>query len=333
MFYISSIGHSASLWLSTALSSHPKIICWHGNRSIPPYDSGTNDLSEDEFVKGLLACEQNWKMGKKVFGSCHGFHGVKLLNYVNKYKGTFLAITRNPINKIHSYTSQYLEISDRRNVYSNYKFDVVKFYNEYSDEINANFKIVFEKKKEKRTSRKFLIDKLKDFGIYSSLKKTHKYLITNKKKIIPKIEDQTRETKVTNISIKKLIKIFGIDYITNKIISSFLNSTDMIFDYDEEIYNKTGSKAFISMEKMTTSSTYFNNYIFKKIMNERADKKYLKKIFMIKKSNRHTYKKISTSDIFKNWPKSYKNYFSTKYEKNKIKKLYNDMNYQIEKII
>mgnify|MGYP001464420666 CR=1 FL=1 len=49
MFYISAIGHSASLWLSTALTTHPDIVCWHGNRSIPPYDSGSNDLSEEDF--------------------------------------------------------------------------------------------------------------------------------------------------------------------------------------------------------------------------------------------------------------------------------------------
>ena len=43
MFYISSQGHSASAWLSKSLCVHPKIVCWHGSRSIPPYHSN-NDL-------------------------------------------------------------------------------------------------------------------------------------------------------------------------------------------------------------------------------------------------------------------------------------------------
>jgi len=54
MFYISSLGHSASSWLSKVLSANPKIVCWHSTRSIPPYPSGINDISEQEFINGLI---------------------------------------------------------------------------------------------------------------------------------------------------------------------------------------------------------------------------------------------------------------------------------------
>ena len=47
-----------------------------------------DDLSEEEFVKGLLRCEQP-TFGVKKFGACHGFYETRLLKYVNKYNGTF----------------------------------------------------------------------------------------------------------------------------------------------------------------------------------------------------------------------------------------------------
>ena len=67
MFYISSHGHAASGWLSKVLSKHPRIVCWHGTRSIPPYKSGIRDLSEEDFVKGLIQCEES-SLNQKVFG-------------------------------------------------------------------------------------------------------------------------------------------------------------------------------------------------------------------------------------------------------------------------
>ena len=101
MFYISSQGHSASGWLSRALSMHPKIVCWHGTRSIPPYDSGENDISGKNFVEGLLQCEKGCQNGK-IFGACHGYYGPQLKKTVEENNGTFLWIVRNPIKRVNS---------------------------------------------------------------------------------------------------------------------------------------------------------------------------------------------------------------------------------------
>ena len=333
MFYISAIGHSASLWLSTALTTHPDIVCWHGNRSIPPYDSGINDLSEEEFVKGLLACEQGWKMGVKKFGSCHGFHGSRLLKYVKKYDGLFFAIVRNPINKIHSYNSQYLELPPGAKNSTNYRFDIQQFYKDHGNKINEHFKNVLEKKKKQRSQRKYLIEKLKDIGLYSALKKTHNYFHAQKINKIPEIKDQLKLNKVENISVKKINNKFGIDFIAKHLISDFLNCNEIVVNLDQEIFNEIGAKDFICMEKMTKSSNYFNKAVFKKIMKYNAEKKYLKQVYKVKKSNKHTYKPDSTFEIYNSWPKEYKNYFSQLHEKSSVKKLYRDMDYNLSKIL
>ena len=74
MFYISSLGHSATGWLASILSEHPDLVCFHGTRSIPPYGSGTFDMTPSEFVDGLIQLEKNCRH-KKQFGACHGFYG------------------------------------------------------------------------------------------------------------------------------------------------------------------------------------------------------------------------------------------------------------------
>ena len=333
MFYISAIGHSASLWLSTALTTHPDIVCWHGNRSIPPYDSGINDLSEEEFVKGLLACEQGWKMGVKKFGSCHGFHGSRLIKYVKKYDGKFFAIVRNPIDKIHSYTSQYFELPPGAKNPTNYRFDILNFYKEHGNKINEHFKNVLDRKKQQRSQRQYLIEKLKDIGLYSALKKTHNYILLQKTKKKPEIREQLKSNKVKNISIKNLNNRFGVDFIAKHIISSFLSVNEIVVNLDQEIFDEIGTKDFICMEKMTKSSDYFNKEIFKKIMNYNAEKNYLKQVFKVKKTNRHTYRPVSTFEIYNSWPKAFKNYFSKLHDNSKVKKLYKEMNYNLSKIL
>ena len=75
MFYISSQGHSATGWLAKVLSMHPKIVCWHGTRSIPPFGSGENDITGPEFVKGLSQCQKGC-FNEKVFGECQGYYGA-----------------------------------------------------------------------------------------------------------------------------------------------------------------------------------------------------------------------------------------------------------------
>ena len=324
MFYISSRGHSATLWLSVALSNHPNIVCWHGTRSIPPYDSGVNDLSEEEFVKGLLRCEQPTN-GVKKFGACHGFYGTRLLKYVNKYNGTFLAIVRNPITKIHSYISEYLETTPANEKFIiYYKFDIIEFYKEYCEKINSNFNRIINLKKERERKKKLAFKNLKNLKLFYPIRKIYRFI---------KTKEKIYTSSYKKISINKLIKSYGSNFIIEKVILSFIRNCESTLNSDEKIYKKIGFRDFICMEKMTESSSYFDNKVFKKIMNKNAEKNYLSKVFKIKNLNKHTFRPISATNIYNCWPKAFKNYFSEIYEKNKAKKMYAMMNYKIEKII
>ena len=53
MFYISSQGHSGTGWLAKSLNKHPEVVCWHGTRSIPPYDAG--DIGPDGMPVKILS--------------------------------------------------------------------------------------------------------------------------------------------------------------------------------------------------------------------------------------------------------------------------------------
>jgi len=360
MFYISSSGHTATTWLSTALSSHPNIECWHSTKSVPPSFppiskirrtakngkfleisvSRENDLSEEEFVKHLFMYEQSMN-GKyqrnnhyenvKKIGACHGFHGTRLLKYINQYNGTFLAIARNPIKKI---SSLCLDVFFNKSPLNNlvYRFDIEEFYLEYGDKINSKFNminnLVKENEKiikEKKIKKKIITQTLKNLNLYYPLKKIYEFKkkFNNSKYIVVKKKKK----------VKKMIKKFGADFIAEKIILNFIASCQRTLDADDQIYKKIGFEDFICMEKMIVSPSYFNNKIFKKILKKDAEKHYLSTVFEVKPMNRHVSKILSATEIYNSWPKSFKNYFSEIYENSKAKKMYAMMNYKIEKII
>ncbi len=104
VFYVSSRGHSASKFLQQVLVRHPDIVCWHGNRSIPPYDSGTNDMEPEDFVQGLYQCAAGNRF-QKVFGSVHGFYGPVLQKQITDLGGWFGCIFRDPIPRLVSHIS------------------------------------------------------------------------------------------------------------------------------------------------------------------------------------------------------------------------------------
>lgn len=329
MFYITSRGHAATGWLSQALSIHPNIVCWHGTRSIPPYSAGhEKDLSEEEFVKGLAQCEllkNGANTGMKKFGACHGFYGTKLLKYINKYNGTFLAITRNPITNIHSHFSEFLTTThakSQKNIL--YKFNINDLYKDHYKKINTNFNKIINLKNERKEKKEIFFDNLKNLKLYLPLRKFYRFA---------KKKEKSFSIDNKKININKLIKNFGSDYVIENVILNFVNHCNILFDTTEEIYKKIGFRDFISMEKMTVSSSYFNNQIFKKIMNRNAEKEYLLKIYKILPSHRHSFKVMGPEEIYNAWPKTFKDYFSKMYEKNKAKKMFAMMNYKIEKII
>ena len=106
----------------------------------------------------------------------------RLIKYVKKYDGKFFAIVRNPIDKIHSYTSQYFELPPGAKNPTNYRFDILNFYKEHGNKINEHFKNVLDRKKQQRSQRQYLIEKLKDIGLYSALKNTQLHFASKNKK-------------------------------------------------------------------------------------------------------------------------------------------------------
>jgi len=103
MFYISTTGHSASTWLAAALSSHPKVICFHGTADIPP-DSGLN-LSPQQIAQSFYLMDQNCQhTGAKVFGSCHDDknNGTRLKKAFTDLGGNFFSMLRDPVQRINS---------------------------------------------------------------------------------------------------------------------------------------------------------------------------------------------------------------------------------------
>ncbi len=81
-FYISSRGHSATVWLTADFSKHPEIVCFHGTRTILPKGSGTvPDMTPEQFIDTLLTYSES-SYGK-TFGAIHGFYDFYLSNIEN----------------------------------------------------------------------------------------------------------------------------------------------------------------------------------------------------------------------------------------------------------
>ncbi len=110
IFYISSWGGSATQWISTVLSLHPQIDCFHGSRKAPGQEENPHspELSETSYVQALKATvkEENF------IGGCHGFHGVNIKAYIEKEGGVFCGILRDPIMRIQSLFKCHTEEND-----------------------------------------------------------------------------------------------------------------------------------------------------------------------------------------------------------------------------
>ena len=109
MFYLSSRGSSATVWLSSVLSKHPDIVCFHPSRSIPPIDNDktypyhewVKEMSPTKYIESLCIFEKSLNYVKR-FGSTHGYMGIDAKIPCEKMGGYFSYITRHPLERIHS---------------------------------------------------------------------------------------------------------------------------------------------------------------------------------------------------------------------------------------
>lgn len=101
MFYISTVGSTASLWFARALSLHPGIACFHGARSISAVSHQPARHEPHRFVQELsrlyLLAD-----GCKYFGAVHGFVSSSIKPEIDSVRGGFAAMCRHPITRVNS---------------------------------------------------------------------------------------------------------------------------------------------------------------------------------------------------------------------------------------
>jgi len=255
MFYISSRGHSASGWLAKQISKHPKVVCWHGTRSIPPAGPGINDLSPKDFVKGLKILEK--QRDERIYGAVHGFHGATIKNEIEKEGGKFAGIFRDPVSKISSFFYAYLWSRLSQGVLpEDYKGPTKELFNKTSNEkMMEQFEIL--KKKLKGKNRNI-------FNLISCFVKVN---IKNKKK-----------NKISNkkIDAKELEDII-LSKDNSKILTDlFFHICRQTFIYDYETFKNCNSNQLITMEKMVSDKAYYISNVWNYLIPELKDKAEIK---------------------------------------------------------
>jgi hypothetical protein len=101
MFYISTVGSTASLWLARVLSLHPDLACFHGARSISAAHHEPPRHEPHRFAQELsrlyLLAD-----GSKYFGAVHGFVSSSIKPEIDAVHGGFAAMCRHPITRVNS---------------------------------------------------------------------------------------------------------------------------------------------------------------------------------------------------------------------------------------
>ncbi|MBF0193778.1 MAG: hypothetical protein HQL71_04435 [Magnetococcales bacterium] len=126
IFYISTLGHSASSWLAMALDMHPNITCYHGIRYSPD-DPSCKEVDGGSFLEIL----QNKAKDNHFVGSVHGYPGTHIEKMIEKAGGQFATCIRNPIFRISSvYQHHYSKAMavDKLKQRENFEEMIASFY-------------------------------------------------------------------------------------------------------------------------------------------------------------------------------------------------------------
>ena len=321
MFYISSRGSTATVWIGKALSKHPKIVCFHGTRSFPPVLTGSTfpanlekniydekfyhqetkkawikEISAEKYIEGLVHCSTNTH-DEKIFGSIHGYHGLLAKEPCERFNGLFSYITRHPISRIHSV--MLFTISKKY-----YKFSTFPENLDNSDlhsRVNTLLKDVD------------LMEMVSEIENRVANKKKLANIFNNKvKKILPQILYETLKEKKTNFLIRMNNKKNSNNEPDEKIYLSklFISLLDDFFSYEQELYDGCSKDCGIKMEEVVQSSEHFKNTLFKKIApNIDVSDEYLKSVFSGGRFNIHRKNPITYKEIWEGWPKKYERCF------------------------
>ena len=319
MFYISSRGSSANIWLTKILSKHPKIVCLRSSRSFPPVGLGVkqlankykiDEISPDFFINCLLECERA-TVNQKTFGSIHGYHGTLAKKACEENNGYFAYITRHPLDRIHSALIYYLDsyynkdeqLINNRDIHKHVCdiFSSTKIQNEmkYLNKINSSNEL-------KNTNKtKLFVKKILPEALLFKLKKLNEILIS---KTQFKISEDFKDIN------SKSEEVFYIYNLMNNLLDSF-------FLYEQDLIKNCSSSQGIKMEEMISSPEYFQKNIFNKLTPSiDIDKKFLLDIFKEKRHNTHRDNPISSKKIWESWPNVLKDLFLKKFYQYEINK-------------
>ena len=293
IFYISSRGAAATTWLSKVLSSHPKIVAWHGTRSIPPYGSGTNDIPPDQFINGLVQCTKQCQ-NMKIFGAVHGYYGTLAKKAVEQVGGRFSYILRHPVLRINSIINNYV-IKDENLELDN---PIHHLYSSQSE--NVDF-----------------LDKDSVYGFYERV--TQNCFIKkaddgNFQIVLPKGSPDAKY-------IVNLLKNFL--YLTTQFIQ---------FDLDC-IENCESDQMIIMEKMVSSKEYFFDVVWSNVAPQINPTQAYMNEVFDTKPINRHSPQGLKVwENVYERWPQVFKNIFHTVAESiglEQMKKFYESAGYPV----
>jgi hypothetical protein len=321
IFYISSIGGSATGWLSKTLGIHSKISSWHGTRSIPPKDSGINDISPEDFAEGLKTCVES-SQGSKIYGAVHGFYGVTAKVPIESRGGKFSYIIRNPITRISSlFSMNFLKSQDGSGLTFNNSEEIYGYINNIIPQVRISKTSILEYSLENAQPQRLSSKWLKSVGP-NQINKIKKALHT---KILG--HQDIYGGFVTDDSGKPVSEE------ALKCLQLFSGLCVAILHNDLECFSNTALDQAIVMEQMVRSRSYFKSQVWKNIPEmAQCDEAYLDEVFKEKSVNEHSLSKLEFDEIYALWPKSFKDIYdhiSDVIGTSKLEKMYTRFEYRL----
>lgn len=321
LFYISSRGVTATVWLSKVLSRHPQIVCFRATRSFPPYTA--NDIypesSVDAFMEGLLEC-RSATLDEKIFGSIHGYHGITAKEPCEKRGGIFSYVIRHPISRVHSIYTLYLE----RKYYNRFKIPIANrdIHDRVCSKLLANMDLMdYTKILKPDTGQNSLLGTFKglskkvlpDFIIKYLMKQRSRF--SRKRQYISVL--RTGET----IEAPDESSFAGIQFVL---------LVNEIMKLDQELFDGCPVNLGIKMEEMVKSPEYFKNHLWPLVAPglEITDA-YLESIIREPRINVHRDKTLSPGEIWKSWPTGMKEIFLKYFEQYNISAVCKAFDYDV----
>jgi len=317
MFYISSRGSAANMWLAKVLSKHPNIVCFRATRSFPPYESGAaagqqSVCTPDEFIKGLLECEKATH-NEKMFGAIHGYPGIAAKEACESNGGFFGYTTRHPISRIHSAFIYYMDAYLQR--------QRIKIANKDIHDYVCS-ELLFNR----------------DLSEYQTIPEPH---------IIGTTQAKSMFATLLPRPIKKFIKPVINAHFTSRwpaektpppdeskrvaYTAWLFNSTANSFlKFDRQLYDNCSLAQGIKMEDMTQSVEYFKSRVGMQIApNLEWPDKYIDDVLLGKKFNVHRSKPILPQEIWRTWPEGMRNMMIRHFDFYNTVEMCNEFDYDI----